>query len=354
MKSIIKMLLLICCVASINSLQAQITASRDLKLVAEGPVQLVFHNSGFTSDGSFEPGNSTLVFTGATPGAVLGGNKPLQLHNLVINKATHALELATNLQLTGTLTMQQGNFLLNNYVLDLGYTGNIMGESNESRITARAGGYIRAMADLHAPAAVNPGNIGVEISSAARLGITEIRRGHTTYVTDGETTIGRYYEILPQNNANLHATLRFFYLDAELDNNREQALSLLMNSHIKSGWTIAGKDASDQQSNWVLKKELGQLHRFTLAATANNPVAASLQLFPNPTPGNVTLQINSPEAKETTLQLYDHLGRLLESKKVRCHLGANTFSWDISKYPAGTYHVAIASELAKSIKLIRL
>lgn len=354
MKSIINMLLLVCCGASIHNLQAQITASRDLKLVADGPVQLVFHNTSFTSYGSITAGNSTFVFTGTAAGVVLGGNKPIALEHLVIKKETHALELDTDVTLAGNLIMQQGNLQLNHHVLDLGYTGKIMGESNESRITAHSGGYIRAMADLQAPVSVNPGNIGVEISSTAPLGITEIRRGHTTYATDGETTIGRYYEIVPQHNANLNATLRFYYLDAELDNTREQSLSLLTNSRTKVGWSIAGKDASDQQSNWVLKKELGQLHRFTLAATANSSLAASLQLFPNPTPGNVTLQINSREAKATTLLLYDHLGRLLESKKIQCHAGANTFSWDISKYPAGTYHVTFANELANSVKLIRL
>ncbi len=67
---------------------------------------------------------------------------------------------------------------MNNYMLDLGSSGNIANESNNSCITGTTGGAIRITTVLNAPQGVNPGNIGVELTSDADLGSTVITRGH--------------------------------------------------------------------------------------------------------------------------------------------------------------------------------
>lgn len=333
-------LLLVCA----TGLQAQVQSSPGLKLVATGPLKLVLQDAALVNNGEFIPGNSTVLFKGTAP-LRIGGNSAIRFHNLTVGEE---IVLDNDIQVAGSLTLEKGNLQLNNHSIDLGYTGRIDGERNEARITGSSG-FIKAKAILNAPAAINPGNIGIEISSTATLGETEIIRGHTVQL-DGTQ---RYYDIRPQFNTNLRASLKFYYLDVEMNNNQEDALSVY--SSKGSGWTEAGKDKSDINTNWVVKNELSQLHRFTLAGATNKVLAGktSVQLFPNPTPGQFTVMLNSAEEKETALNLYDQLGRLLESKRIVCRIGANNVTWNIARYANGTYYMSFTNLDLKTVKIVK-
>lgn len=66
-----------------------------------------------------------------------------------------------------------------------------------------------------------------------------------------------------------------------------------------------------------------------------------LNIFPNPSSGNVTLQ-SSQLISETTISLYDILGKMVLSKNVLPDNGAITL--DISSFGNGVYFLKIASE----------
>ena len=339
---------LVCILALPCAMQAQVQSSPGLKLVATGPLKMVFQDASLVNHGQFIPGNSTVVFKSSSP-MLIGGSSPVSFHNLVVDG--QELRLDNDMLVSGSLTLEKGNLQLNNHVLDLGYTGRIYGERNEARITGSSG-YIKAKAILNAPAAINPGNIGVEISSSAALGETEIIRGHGAQL-DGTQ---RYYDIRPQYNTNLRASLKFYYLDVEMNKDNEDGLSLYASKG--SGWTEAGKDKSDINTNWVVKNDLSQLHRFTLAGATNKVLAAqagktSVQLFPNPTPGQFTIMLNSAEEKEAALNLYDQLGRLLERKKIVCRIGVNNVTWNIERYANGTYYLSFENMDLKAVKIVK-
>lgn len=341
-------LLVVCIVALSSIVQAQVQSSPGLKLVATGSLKMVFQDASLVNHGQFIAGNSTVVFKSSSP-VLIGGSNPVSFHNIVVDG--QELRLDNDMLVSGSLTLEKGNLQLNNHSIDLGYTGRIAGERNEARITGSSG-YIKAKAILNAPAAINPGNIGVEISSTAALGETEIIRGHSVQL-DGTQ---RYYDIRPQYNTNLRASLKFYYLDAEMNNNLEDALSVYTSKG--SGWTESGKDKCDINTNWVVKNELSQLHRFTLAGATNKVLAAqagktSVQLFPNPTPGQFTVMLNSAEEKEAALNLYDQLGRLLESKRIVCRIGANNVTWNIARYANGTYYMSFTNLDLKTVKIVK-
>lgn len=349
---------LICALAIPFGMQAQVQSSAGLKLVATGQLKLVFNDAGLISHGSFSPGNSTVIFQGNAP-SMISGSSAVNFHNLVIDKTGQDLSLENDLNISGKLTLAKGNLHLNSRTLDLGYTGSIDGERNEARITGHAGGTIKAYALLNSPAAANPGNIGVEISSASSLGETVITRGHSAQLTaDGQPVIGRYYDIKPANNTNLRATLKFYYLDAELNNDKEEALTVFSSKSHQPGWIETGKDKSDLNTNWIVKTGLDQLHRFTLAGASNKALAelngkTSVSLFPNPTPGQFTVLLNSEADKKAVLNLYDQLGRLLERKQIQCRAGVNNITWNIARYANGTYYLSFENLDLKTVKIVK-
>jgi hypothetical protein len=338
-----------------------VRSSAGMNLVATGDLKLVFNDAGLMNNGRFIAGNSTVLFTGSTSSTPIsiGGGSPISFHHVVISRSSD-VKLDNHVTVTGNITMDNGNLQLNNYTLDLGRTGSIVGEKNNARITDDdGGGLVKATAVLKAPRDVNPGNIGVSVTSTATLGETVITRGHVQQPGFyGKPAIHRYYDIAPAINSGLQATLKFYYLDAELGENNESELSVFSKSGHAGAWLAKGKDNNDASTNWVIKTNLDQLHCFTLAkaAIADNRLQngqTGIQIFPNPSPGRFTVTVYSQEEKDAGIVLYDALGRLLERKKIHCEPGMNNIEWNISKYASGTYHLLFENLDAAGVKVVK-
>jgi hypothetical protein len=183
-----------------------------------------------------------------------------------------ALNLQSNLSVISSVTFSGGLINLNNNTLDLSSTGSIIGESEISRAFTTGTGYIQASGILNAPSSVNVGNLGAVITSTTNMGNTTIRRGHQvqTGIFGSNNSILRYYDIIPANNANLKAVLRFFYFDAELNGIPEPTLHQ-WKSKDNTNWDFVGADTRDATANYVEKKSINKFDRWTLA-TATAPV----------------------------------------------------------------------------------
>ena len=333
-----------------------------LQLVVNGSPSLVFNNASLVNDGSFAAGSGTVLFTGdagISAGAFIGGSNPVCFYNLTVGKSSNDITLNNNTVVTGRIRMNGGNLQLNNYMLDLGNSSSINGETNSSCIIGASGGVIKITALLNAPQAVNPGNIGVEITSDGNLGLTTITRGHVQQSgSQGESSIRRYFDFLPGTNADIHATLRFFYLDDELAGNAKDKLSVFSSMGDAGDWILQGDDNSDADANWVIKSNVDQLNRFTLAIPAKDqpvkPVTtASLQIYPNPSHSWLTVVWYSDTESRDIISLYDQSGRLLECREVNCQQGLNTIQWDMGRYTAGIYFLGAASKGFGSVKIVK-
>jgi len=173
--------------------------------------------------------------------------------------------------------MQAGNLYLNLFNIDLGSgSGTIVSETNDSRITGITGGNIIKTATLNAPTSVNPGNIGIAISSSQNLGSTVIKRGHVQQTNNGGFSIYRYFDITPTNNTSFNATLQMFYFDNETAGITKSDLQFYNSEDNGNTWTQTGKDNSDIINDWVTKNNINQLSRWTLSA---NLVALPVQLI---------------------------------------------------------------------------
>lgn len=78
-------------------------------------------------------------------------------------------------------------------------------------------------------------------------------------------------------------------------------------------------------------------------------LAKASRLYPNPTDGKSTLEINLSKAEKITLELYDYLGRRLEQRKLGN--GARFMEvFDLSKRAAGLYYVRMVTKDGFAVK----
>jgi len=298
-------------------------------LVVSGGAQIVLNDASLVNHGNIAAGNSNFIFSGsAGKQQVMIDGLRINFYNLTINRPSSQLMLHTDISVAGSLAMQGGNIELNHRNIDLGSTGSIAGENMGSYITGAKGGTVTAIALLNASQGIDPGNIGVQISTAVNLGSTVITRGHEQQLNDaGQRSIHRYYDIEPSYGDLKGAVIEVSYFETELGQNSASALSL-----------------------WSLKNN----SRFTMgkpdAAPANAAVRPFVQTYPNPVKGQFTLVVSIVQESETMVKLQDQFGRVVEQRKINLRRGLNTVSWDMSRYSAGTYFLICEDQNVKIIK----
>lgn len=260
-----------------------VTIAPGASLALTGNALVTIQDGGLTNNGSFSAGNGTIMFSGtaATASSSIGGSSITIFNHLTINKSSNDVLLNNNVTVNGNLTMMSGNLQLNTYTVDLGSgAGTIVGETGSSRITGLAGGTVNKTASLNAPAAANPGNIGVEITSAANLGSTLIKRGHVQQTSSaGGLSVDRYFDITPANNSALNANLKFYYFDNELAGRNKPELTQWESSDGGIHWSYLGQDQLDNTNDWVLKNSIATFSRITLASNITNPLPIRLLSF---------------------------------------------------------------------------
>ena len=108
--------------------------------------------------------------------------------------------------------------------------------------------------------------MGIAITSSSNFGTTTIRRSHQVQtITGAANSVARYFDVSPTNTSGLNATVRFSYLDNELNGLSESSLGFY--SSVNSGTTWVGLSASnrDVANNYVEKPFILFNARLTLA-----------------------------------------------------------------------------------------
>ncbi len=192
--------------------------------------QLVLFNTNMDNSGTVQASNNArVVVTGiaSKSNSGVGGSGSTQLQDLEISKTSNSAQLNGNITVLDDVYMTQGNFDLNTYDLTLGTdpSSEIRGENENRRIYGPNGGEIVKVQTLNAPSSVNPGSLGLRITTPDNLGSTTIRRGHVPQMLVGEESIERYFNVTPTMPSS-SVDLTFFYFDAELNGLPEEELTL--------------------------------------------------------------------------------------------------------------------------------
>ncbi|MEA5461780.1 right-handed parallel beta-helix repeat-containing protein [Arcicella sp. LKC2W] len=248
----------------------------------KGSSIITLNNTKFTNNGTFTGTLGTVQIMGSNTNTTIEGTGTTNFNNLTINKSSNNAQLNQNVAVTGNLTLTSGGVMLNSGNINFGSTGSLQNETETNRVFG-TGGYLQTTVNLNAPNATNPANLGAIITSTANLGSTIIKRAHSSFILNGNG-INRSFDITPTNNIDLNATLKFNYLDAELNGNSEDNLALWKSINAGTNWT-ALVSTSDATSNFVQSTGIPSFALFSVGANA-------VVITPNP-PTNVTANLTS-------------------------------------------------------------
>jgi len=233
----------------------------------KGGAVITLNNTDLQNDGTInqQPGDGRFVFSGNTSDVIAGASSSLFDILEIAKTGSAKLTLQQGIQVGSNITFTSGIIDLNQQNILLQPAALLNGESETSYITGINGGYIEITNTLMSPSAVNPGNLGLVISSSQNMGSTIIRRGHQSQInnTGNGKTIYRYFDVIPTVNTGLNATLQLNYLDAEknsLDENQFTMWSSADNQH----WANLGFSARDNAANYVQQTGINSFARFTL------------------------------------------------------------------------------------------
>lgn len=266
------------CIAQISSSQLYISPGASLHLSDNS--QLTLQDIDLVNDGTLTSApNGRVIFSGSGNNSISGASLTTFAQLEIAKTSGGLLTLQANIAVSNKTVFTSNLIELNNHNIDLGTTGFLENENENSRITGINGGKVLFTATLNAPSGVNPGNLGAVITSAQNLGSTNIQRGHKpqTNSSGGGSSIQRYFDISPTNNTGLNATLRINYFDAEKNTLNENAF-LIFKSDDNTHWSNMGQSNRDAASNFVEQTGLNDFSRWTLSNISAALPVTGLQL----------------------------------------------------------------------------
>jgi hypothetical protein len=229
---------------------------------------LNYDNNGASS---IAAGDGTVHFSGNSNDTIMG-TTATSFDILEVDKpGTGRLFLDRTVTVSTSVNFTAGQLHLNNNRLVLAPTGLLLNEREASKIVGPNGGTVEIGAvPMNAPNGVNPGNLGAVITSSANMGFCLVKRGHVqqTNGSGGGSSIFRYYDISPQINTGLDATLQFTYFDSEL-NGMDENLLTLWRSVNNTTWVDQGFTSRSTSANYVEKTGIASFSRWTLSTPGN-------------------------------------------------------------------------------------
>lgn len=239
---------------------------------------LVLNNTDVLSTGTLSAAGANIYFTGSANTSITTSNTPV-INIFTLQKAAKAtVTLNNDITVINKVDFKEGLIELHGNTLSLGRTGVLSNEGENARITGVKGGMVTASGPGDgASVQRNTGKLGAVITSTQNTGVVTVNRMHEPIQKGDHTGIQRTYLIQPANNAALDATLRFYYLDAELNDKDENTLSL-WSSIDGITWVNSGVTARNTTDNYVEKTGLATLSYFTLS-DADNTLPVRLEYF---------------------------------------------------------------------------
>jgi hypothetical protein len=252
------------CMGQINIGQLRIASGTSW--VSDTGTTVVLDNMDLHYDAAPVLLNNIFRFTGMRINSIRGENHPLIYAIGVAKDNPGELVLDQDINVTKRISFEKGLFDMNGHGIFLQPDALLINENEYSRIIGPAGGFITIDAELHTPAAVNPGNLGAIITSAGNLGRINIFRSHDPQsINDSSKSIARWFGIsVPDNITNIDASLRFNYFDGESEGFQNDSLVLWQTAN-DGHWADQGYTTRDASQKYVEKQGLTRLKNFTLA-----------------------------------------------------------------------------------------
>jgi hypothetical protein len=270
--SLCGLLFSICAAVTPGHAQNVLKVQNGTVVSSTGGAVITLTNMDLDNDGAISQsvGQGRFIFNGNAGNVIKGNNVPLFDILEIAKTGSAQLSLQQGIQVGSNITFTSGIIDLNTQTILLQPAALLNGESESGYITGANGGYVQITNTLTMPSAINPGNLGLVISSTQSMGATIIRRGHQSQKNSygNGKTIFRYYDVIPVNNTALNATLQLHYLDGELNGLNEGNLTLYTSTDTLH-WNDIGFAYRSGINNYVEKGSVNSFYRFTLTEMQN-------------------------------------------------------------------------------------
>lgn len=284
------------CIADNNPrINANPVTARDVYIANEAVLEFINTTSldvygdltnlgSLTNDNSTNriSGNRTIRFRGATDqlwdaGGMHNTETPLnrkRYRHIEINKPSGDVILESNVRYSGNLIMTSGNINLNGRRIVMENNAIIENESNANRIFGTTG-TVETTRDF-ATALTNEtfGNIGITISTAVAPGNTAIIRGHTQQMSaGGNGSIYRYFDISPNINTGVNASLRMDYFPLEVPSTHDEInFKFYRSTDGGSTWDEQSASAVNTMDKYVSMSNIPSFSRWTISDVISSPL----------------------------------------------------------------------------------
>ncbi len=266
--------------------------------INQGGVSIVLENTRLDVQGLWRSSfiaQEKLVIRGNAGASMtsLSSSGTLSVFDLIVDKSMNGLLLNANVNIRKTLDLQSGSVDLNGNTISLNSNASIANETGTNRVFGS--GSITISQNLNAPMSVNPGNIGIFITSAAQLEATTIIRTHVPVINGSNIGIYRQINVVPFNNSDLNADIRLMYFDEELNGASETSgLNVWMNND--TDWIELG-GSMDALNNYMDVSGINSFGPLTMS-DVSNPLPVELIFF-NGTSNDGSVVLKWKTASET-------------------------------------------------------
>ena len=330
----------------------RIVTLENMDLINEGNNDYIFCNIRFS-------GNTNSTISGVGP---YGNGNGIYYSGVEIAKTGGAkvMLLGQNTNVLGRVTFTSGYLDLNGHVLSLNNKGELVGESENSRIIGPSGGYVQYKQPKHTTV---PGwSTGVTYGYFDSV-TSWVRRGHVTFTGNLGTGSGiqRYFQItgVESNLPIPILSVRMKYLESELNGLNENDLVFWSSSDMIN-WTNNGFTTRNTTDNYVELSNITNFQDkyFTLASAGSPRPLTSVpqqikaiavpgketitnkwKTWPNPADKILLIDITSTSASQATTSIFDPKGSLIRTQTNHLMEGSNRLRLDLKNLAAGIYYV---------------
>ena len=255
-----------------------------------------------------------------------------------------SLSLESDLMLSNELFMESGLLDLNANTLHLeGEGARIVGENEQNRIMGV--GMIETLIDLSFPKRVRPGNIGMEISAEAKLGMSTLRRIHKAAQADSLSLIERHYELIPALQVEVPISVSLDYYSVENPFGQGQSLIPLQEKNHQYGKLDYFTDRPFQNKMDIIlppgQKDWQLALTHEEKQTPRGP--RQLDVGPNPFYNQVEIRWSNREDRAIGVQLYASGGALVYEQAISDY-GASFHLENLGDLAAGIYVLKIETD----------
>ena len=299
---------------TINRSSGSVTLTDDVVIegilaLTDGAIEM--NNNAITLNGDLTSVSGTLTGTATSnltindSGALTG---PLSLttgyenlNDFTLNRASGSMNLGSDMNIDGTLTMTSGILNTGSNTITLGSSGTLT-ENETHYIT----GNIQTTRDIGSNNDVDFGGIGLVLTETVTTNNSTTVLRVTGTQLDGNSccseyqSIARYFDITPDDNSDLDATMVFHYLDHELNGIDDFDLVLFKASFPFGGtddpWTRMDNSVVNTVDKTVTLTGINSMSRWTVTSDAS-PLPIELLSFEGRKDGSA-IELNWATASE--------------------------------------------------------